>query len=148
MLTGATSFLVAAFGYVVAGAGFGALVPSITHIAMRDVPSNAAGAGSAVLNCSRQLGTATGLAIVGALGSAATAVDWGSATIGQLTHPSSYATALASGRLATVLQKIGERFRDASVGAFLYGYHVALFACVLCLVIATLIATKAFRRDS
>mgnify|MGYP001598069876 CR=1 FL=1 len=147
-LTGVTSFAVVVAGYIAAGAGCGALVPSITHVAMRDVPPNAAGAGSALLNCSRQLGTATGLAIIGALGSAATSKNWGAATAGQLTHAAFYAKTVATGRIAVVLQVIGAGFREAATSAFLCGYHVALAACVLCLLIALLIAATAFRANS
>ncbi|MGN6584815.1 MAG: MFS transporter [Rhizobiaceae bacterium] len=78
-LTPDTPFPVAAFGYLAAGAGFGALVPGITHAAMGDVPVGASGVGSAILNCSRQLGTATGLALIGALGSSVTTAWWGAA---------------------------------------------------------------------
>jgi EmrB/QacA subfamily drug resistance transporter len=68
-------FAVTAVGYALSGAGFGTLVPGITHVAMRDVPSGASGAGSGVLNASRQIGTSVGLAVLGAIGMSAAGTD-------------------------------------------------------------------------
>lgn len=143
--TAASSFLGVALGYMAAGAGYGTLVPSITHVAMRDVPPNAAGAGSAVLNCSRQLGTATGLAIIGAIGSAATIGNWEAATAGKMAHSAVAATAIASGRIDVVSRVMGESFRTAAANAFIYGYKVALVTYVLCLAAATVISVRTFR---
>lgn len=75
-----TPFPVAAIGYLIAGTGFGLLVPGVTQVAMSELPAALSGAASAVLNSSRQLGTATGLAVVGAVGAAVTArfsFEWG-----------------------------------------------------------------------
>lgn len=144
-LTGGTSFVVAAVGYVAAGLGYGALVPSITHVAMRDVPANAVGVGSAVLNCSRQLGTATGLAIIGTFGTSAASKDWGSATADRLNDPAFFTTTIATGRIDAVLKVVGANFQEAAVSAFLHGYQTALIACVVCLAIAAMISLRAFR---
>jgi EmrB/QacA subfamily drug resistance transporter len=60
-------------GYVLLGAGFGALIPVITSAAMRDVPAGFSGAASGVLNAARQAGTSAGAqigAVTRALGSA------------------------------------------------------------------------------
>ncbi|WP_425840151.1 MFS transporter [Streptomyces fractus] len=92
-LTHSTPFAVAGLGYLVAGVGFGLLVPGITHVAMHDVSASVAGAASAVLNSSRQLGTAVGLALVGAIGAAATHRSWASSRFG--------ATQAASRSIAT-----------------------------------------------
>jgi EmrB/QacA subfamily drug resistance transporter len=147
-LTTTTAFLVAAAGYVVAGVGFGALVPGITHVAMRDVPPDSVGAGSAVLNCSRQLGTATGLAMIGALGAAATTSSWASETSGQSIHAAALAMEVVSGRLELVVQALGSGFREAAIAAFVRGYHLALVACVACLLIARLVAANVFKAES
>ena len=80
VLGATTPFPVAAIGYLIAGTGFGLLVPGVTQVAMSELPAALSGAASAVLNSSRQLGTATGLAVVGAVGAAVTArfsFEWG-----------------------------------------------------------------------
>ncbi|WP_448949828.1 MFS transporter [Labrys neptuniae] len=136
-LTGVGDFRLAVLGYLLTGSGFGALVPGITHVAMRDVPQNAAGAGSAILNCARQLGTATGLAAIGALGSLATTGRWSGA--------GSQLPDVIAGRLDAITHNLGSTFGPEAATAFLDGYRVALTACALCLAIATIIAARAFR---
>jgi MFS transporter, DHA2 family, methylenomycin A resistance protein len=71
-----TPFVLTAIGYALAGAGFGLLVPGITHVAMRDVPAGVSGAASGIFNASRQVGTSVGLAVLGALGVTATISSW------------------------------------------------------------------------
>ena len=144
-LTDTAGFPMAAMGYLLAGAGFGALVPGLTHVAMRDVPPNAVGAGSAVLNCARQLGTATGLAVIGALGSVAAASRWAAyGTAGSAGSEPQLPNVIA-GRIETVVQALGDDVRHQAAAAFLHGYRVALSACVLCLAIAAVIAIRGFR---
>lgn len=63
-----TPFALTVAGYLLAGAGFGVLVPGVTHVAMRDVPAGVSGAASGVLNASRQVGTSVGLAVLGSVG--------------------------------------------------------------------------------
>lgn len=144
-LKSGTPFPVAALGYLLAGVGFGALVPAVTDVAMRDVPTDAAGAGSAMLNCSRQLGTATGLAMIGALGSFACVQSWG-ASWGPNHNFGLLSAALVSGRIDVLAQALGDRARVPAEAAFLHGYHVALIGAVLCLVAAAIVAVYAFSR--
>ncbi|HVW54919.1 MAG TPA: MFS transporter [Rhizobiaceae bacterium] len=139
-LTPDTAFPVAAFGYVAAGAGFGALVPGITHAAMSDVPVSASGVGSAILNCSRQLGTATGLALIGALGSGVTTAWW------RTVRPdAALAGDVTGGRLAVVQQALGPEAREMAASAFLAGYHAALARAAICLLLAGVLIAKACR---
>lgn len=128
-VTSTSPFMVAGVGYVLAGIGFGLLVPAITHVAMRDIARPVAGAASAVLNSSRQLGTSLGLALVGAIGAAATQHAWTSSRFGP--------TSPASGAIATGnLHGIPAHMQDAARSAFETGYHVALGVCVASLVVA------------
>lgn len=131
----------AAIGYVLSGAGFGLLVPGVTHVAMRDVPPNAAGAGSAILNCSRQLGTATGLATIGALGSAATTSRLADGIMPIPLNREALSNVI-SGR---AIETLGGNLREIAVAAFIHGYRVALTACVLCLIAAVLVSVSALR---
>jgi hypothetical protein len=63
-----TPFVLTAIGYLLTGAGFGVIVPGVTHVAMRDVPAGVSGAASGLVNASRQLGTSVGLAVLGSMG--------------------------------------------------------------------------------
>jgi EmrB/QacA subfamily drug resistance transporter len=139
-LTPDMPFAVAAFGYVAAGAGFGALVPGITHAAMSDVPPGASGVGSAILNCSRQLGTATGLAFIGALGSGITTAWW------RASRPDgALAGDVTGGRLAVVQQVLGSEAHEMAANAFLAGYHTALAAAAICLLVGGVLIAKTCR---
>jgi EmrB/QacA subfamily drug resistance transporter len=138
-LTPTTPFIVAGIGYLVAGVGFGLLVPGITHAAMRDVAGPVAGAASAVLNSSRQLGTAVGLALVGAIGAAATQHAWGSSRYGQ-TH-------VASGDIATGnLHGLPSHMQATARNAFEIGYHVALSICIAGLLVAVWLSLQALKQ--
>ncbi|WP_147425321.1 MFS transporter [Bailinhaonella thermotolerans] len=141
ILTPTTPFVAAGMGYLVTGAGFGLLVPGITHVAMRDIPGPVAGAASAVLNSSRQLGTAAGLALVGAIGAAATHHTWAGSRFGRM-HP-------ASGSIATGnLRGVPSYMETTARSAFEVGYHVALGVCVASFLVAVWISLQAFKRPT
>ena len=53
----ATPFLVTVGRLPAVRAGFGLLVPGVTHVALRDVRPEISGAASGVVNASRQVGT-------------------------------------------------------------------------------------------
>ncbi|QIY68815.1 MFS transporter [Streptomyces sp. RLB1-33] len=138
-LTPTTPFFVAGIGYLVAGVGFGLLVPGITHVAMRDVSGPVAGAASAVLNSSRQLGTAVGLALVGAIGAAVTHHTWAASRFG---HAHSASGSIATGNLHGVPSHMQATARDA----FAMGYHVALGICIASLLVAVWLSLQAFKQ--
>lgn len=138
----ATPFWLTAVGFVVSGAGFGALVPAITHVAMRDVPAGASGAASGLLNSSRQAGTSVGLAVLGSIGTGAAMASW-AARAGRF-PPLARAAArgqaqnVGGGRIAAVSRALGPAYRPPAAGAFVHGYHLAVGAGVLCLLLAAL----------
>jgi MFS family permease len=76
LITATTPFIVTAAGFLLCGAGFGLLVPGVTHVAMRDVRPETSGAASGALNASRQIGTSVGLAVLGTLGAASSTGNW------------------------------------------------------------------------
>ena len=140
-MSSTTPFVVAGLGYVLAGVGFGLLVPGITHVAMRDIVGPVAGAASAVLNSSRQLGTAVGLALVGAIGAAATQHAWTN------THPADKGPNSAS-IITGNLHGVPGHMRDAASSAFEMGYHVALGVCVASLLLAVGISLRTLRHQA
>jgi len=135
-------FPLMAVGFVLAGAGFGALVPAITHVAMRDVPAGAAGAASGLLNSSRQAGTSVGLAVLGSIGVSAATADWAAAASrfrpAIRAAASGQAQQVAGGRIAAVTRTLGPAYRAPAVAAFGHGYHLAVGAGAVCLLLAAL----------
>ena len=138
----ATPFVLTAVGFVVAGAGFGALVPAITHVAMRDVPPGASGAASGLLNSSRQAGTSVGLAVLGSIGVGAATASWAAqaSRFPPLVRAAARGQAqnVGGGRIAAVARALGPAYRPPAAGAFVHGYHLAVGAGTLCLLLAAL----------
>jgi hypothetical protein len=145
-----TPFPLTAAGYVLAGAGFGVLVPGVAHVAMRDVPAGASGAASGVVNASRQVGTSVGLAVLGSIGVTASTSRW-NAAIRQF--PASIrATAagqaqnVAGARVSAVTHTLGAAYQDAAARSFLSGYRLAVGLGAACVLAAAAIAWSGFRR--
>jgi hypothetical protein len=157
-----TPFVLTAAGYVLAGAGFGVLVPAVTHVAMRDVPPGVSGAASGVVNASRQIGTSVGLAVLGSLGVTAAVSAWHSdvarlpattrhAAVARLPDVARHAAAqqaqnVAGARIGAVTRALGPGYRDAAVRAFVHGYHLAVGTGAVCLLAAAAVALIGFRR--
>src|SRR5580692_7862530 len=75
-LTTATPFAWPAVCYILVGVGFALMVPAGSSAAMAEVPEGSSGIGSGLFNACRQIGTATGLAILGSIGAGVTLADW------------------------------------------------------------------------
>jgi MFS transporter, DHA2 family, methylenomycin A resistance protein len=123
-------FILTAIGYVLAGAGFGTMVPAVTHVAMRDVPAGVSGAASGVVNSSRQVGTSVGLAVLGSLGVTAATARW-NAALGRLPASVRAAAArqaldVAGGHVSAVAQALGPAYRAAAAQSFVHGYRLAV----------------------
>jgi MFS transporter, DHA2 family, methylenomycin A resistance protein len=144
-----TPFILTGIGYLLAGAGFGVMVPAVTHVAMRDVPAGASGAASGVVNSSRQIGTSVGLAVLGSLGVTAAASRW-NATIhrfpGSLRAAAANQTQnVAGAHISAVTQALGPAYRDAAAQSFVHGYRLAVgigAALVLAAAVTALLGLK------
>ena len=130
LLSATTSFGVAFVGYVLVGVGWGALVPGIINVAMRDVPPGVSGAASGILNAARQIGTSVGLAVLGTIGVNAAAAGWNDRSAG-VQGAAGEAQAVAGGQIAAVSHALGPAYRGDAVASFLMGYHRALFVAVV-----------------
>jgi predicted MFS family arabinose efflux permease len=144
-----TPLALTAVGYLLAGAGFGVLVPSVTHVAMRDVPAGASGAASGVVNASRQVGTSVGLAVLGSIGVTAASSDW-RATVARLPAAARPAAArqaqnVAGAHVSAVTQALGPAYREAAAQAFTHGYHLAVGVGAICVLAAAVTAFLGFR---
>ena len=71
-LTTATPFAWPAACYILVGVGFALMVPAGSSAAMAEVPEGSSGIGSGLFNACRQIGTATGLAVLGSIGAGVT----------------------------------------------------------------------------
>ena len=148
-LAATTPFAVTAVGFLLCGAGFGLLVPGVTHAAMRDVPPEASGAASSVVNASRQLGTSVGLAVLGSLGVTSAIGNW-QATARRFPAATRaealrQAQNVGGARISAVADTLGAAYRQPAAQAFADGYHVAVGAGAACLLAAAVIAVRGFR---
>jgi MFS transporter, DHA2 family, methylenomycin A resistance protein len=145
-----TPFILTAIGYILAGAGFGVLVPGVTHVAMRDVPAGVSGAASGVVNASRQVGTSVGLAVLGSLGVTAATSHW-DATIHRF--PASVRAAatkqaqnVAGAHISAVTHALGPAYQDAAAQSFVHGYRVSVGIGAACVLAAAITALLGLRR--
>jgi DHA2 family methylenomycin A resistance protein-like MFS transporter len=150
VVTTSTPFALAAFGYVLLGAGYGTLVPGITNVAMRTVPTGTSGVAAGILNASRQVGTSVGLGFVGFLGVRATSSAW-AATARRLPagdqHTASGLTqSVSSGEVGRVTSQLGTEAGQLAADSFLHGYRVAVVVCAVALLVAAATALRGLRR--
>ena len=145
-----TPFALTAVAFLLSGAAFGVLVPALTHLGMRDVPSGVSGAASAVLSASRQVGTSVGLAVLGTIGVHATIADWRarvSLFVSSVRVAArSQAQQVAGARIAAVARTLGSAYRHPAAQSFALGYHVAVGCGAGCLAVAGAIAIFCLRR--
>jgi DHA2 family methylenomycin A resistance protein-like MFS transporter len=144
-----TPFILTVIGFILVGAGAGALVPGTTHAAMSEVPPTVSGVASGLLNAGRQIGTAIGLAVLGTIGARAATSSWSAAT---RSFPASLRGAaagqtqnVAGGRVQAVTGALGGSYRDAAVHSFLSGSHLALTIAGCLLLAASIVSATRFR---
>jgi MFS transporter, DHA2 family, methylenomycin A resistance protein len=150
-LTRSSPFPVTIIGYIFFGIGTGTWIPGVANVAMRDVPAGLSGTASGIFNASRQVGTSIGLAILGAIGADTARSAWNS----HVSHLSGAArraaTAqahnVASARIGSVIQALGESQKAAAERAFSHGYEVAVLVAGCSLGVAALITIVGLRHD-
>lgn len=149
-VTTSTPFALAVLGYVLLGAGYGTLVPGITNVAMRTVPTGTSGVAAGVLNASRQVGTSVGLGFVGFLGVRAASNAWAADV--QRLPPGDQRTAtgltqsVSSGEVAHVTSRLGTQAGQLATDSFLHGYAVAIAVSAVALAVAAAVAFRGLRR--
>ncbi|KXO97224.1 Spectinomycin tetracycline efflux pump (plasmid) [Tsukamurella tyrosinosolvens] len=132
------SFSVAAAGYVFAGVGFGLIVPGVTQIAMRGIPTEATGTASALVNSSRQLGTVLGLTGIGMLGASMTRSQW-SIPVDSLRGVDTGAP------VSGLIRNLPHSLQGSASAAFAAGFEVALLTCSAALLLVSAVAWWAFQ---
>ncbi len=139
-VTTTTPFVLAAIGYVLLGAGYGALAPAVANVAMQGVAVGGSGIAAGILNTSRQVGTAVGLGIVGFLGVSTATHAW-LANVDHLPAASRHAArglaqTVAGGNVGSVTRQLGSAATAPATAAFLHGYEVAIVVCGGALLVA------------
>jgi EmrB/QacA subfamily drug resistance transporter len=142
--------------YVLVGLGYGIAVPAVVAAAADAMPPEQSGVGSGILNSSRQVGAAVGLAVLGSLSVAAVARAWAESVA---TFPADVrvrADALvqrvAGAETDSVARIVGSEAAEAAQDAFVSGLHFALWTAGVSMIVAAAIAylglrAPAARRD-
>jgi hypothetical protein len=144
LLTSTTPFSVAFLGYVLVGIGWGALVPGIVNVGMRDVPRGVVGGAAGLLNAARQIGTSVGLAVLGTIGVHTATSSWSVRSAG-LAGAAGQAQNVAAGRIDVVSGALGSQYRADAVASFVSGYHLALLVAAGSTLVAAAMAAVGLR---
>jgi MFS transporter, DHA2 family, methylenomycin A resistance protein len=136
-LTTTTPFAWPAGCYVLVGVGFALMVPAGSSAAMAEVPEGSSGIGSGVFNACRQIGTATGLAILGSIGAAVTVAHWhrdaASFSPAVQRRADQVAADVAGGQVHAAAASAGRDTLHAAVASFLQGFEIALLLAAVIL---------------
>jgi len=135
--------------YVLVGAGFGLAVPAVAAAAMDAVAGAHAGAGSGILNSSRQIGTTLGLAVLGSISVAAVSRAWDDRIAAFppaiRDHADSLVQRVAGGEGQAVGRVIGSQTTRPAFEAYLSGLHAAMWVAAACMLAAAAIAVLGLR---
>jgi EmrB/QacA subfamily drug resistance transporter len=130
--------------YALIGAGYGTATPAISATAMGAIPPTRSGAGSGVLNSSRQVGAALGLAVLGSLSVAAVTDAWNDRIPDLPADVQAQARTLdqrvAGGEGEAVAATLGEEAREPAFEAFVSGLHAALWGAGAAMLVAAALA--------
>ena len=148
-LTTATPFAWPAACYILVGVGFALMVPASSAAAMAEVPKGSSGIGSGLFNACRQIGTATGLAILGAIGAGATLAHWhrlaGSLPRAEQHRAAQLGADVAGGQVHLVAASVSQQALDPAVASFLLGFELALVLAGVILAAAGVIGFTGLR---
>ena len=129
-LNTATPFAWPAVWYVLVGVGFALMVPAGSTAAMAQVPEGSSGIGSGLFNACRQVGTATGLAILGSIGASVTLAFWRhqSAAFSPAAQrrAARVGSDVAGGQVHAVATHVSAHALNPAVDSFLHGFELAL----------------------
>ena len=125
------------------------LVPAVSSAAMSAVPADHSGVGSGILNSSRQVGAAVGLAVLGSLSVAAASRAWRASLVALPEAARARAAALvqqvAGGEAPAVAAAVGPGALTPAFDAFVAGYRVALPISGLLLLVGAAVAFTGLR---
>jgi MFS transporter, DHA2 family, methylenomycin A resistance protein len=148
-LTTATPFAWPAVCYILVGVGFALMVPAGSAAAMAGVPEGSSGIGSGLFNACRQVGTATGLAILGSIGASVTLAHWHRETAsfppaGQQQAAQAGAD-VAGGQVHAAAAHVSGHALDPAVTSFLQGFELALLLAGVILAVGGIVGFRGLR---
>jgi EmrB/QacA subfamily drug resistance transporter len=145
-----TSYLAIWPFFVMVGIGFGLAVPAVSSAAMGEVDPGHAGAGSGILNTSRQVGTAVGLAVLGSIGVAAASAAWDDRVPdlppGVQAEAATLLQRVAGGEGNAIGELIGAEAVQPALESFLAGLQVALWVTAGAALVAAAVGFLGLRR--
>src|SRR3984957_1551411 len=145
----ATPFAWPAACYILVGVGFALMVPAGSSAAMAEVPDGSSGIGSGLFNACRQIGTATGLAILGSVGTAVVLAGWhrqaGSFPPAERRRAAHAGADVAGGQVHAAAAHLSGHALDAAVASFLRGFELALLLAGTILAAAGVVAFRGLR---
>jgi MFS transporter, DHA2 family, methylenomycin A resistance protein len=121
-----SSYVAAVPSYILVGLGFGLAVPAISAVAMGAIEPEHAGVASGVLNSSRQVGAAVGLAAVGSISASIVASAWADQSASLPASAASLTTSVAGGEGQEVGAAIGPEAVVPAFEAFVSGFRAAM----------------------
>jgi hypothetical protein len=132
--------------------GYGMAVPTISSIAVSALPPERSGLAAGVLNSARQVGTALGLATLGAVGLAITRRSWAAQSAQLPTSAQAGAPDIvqdvSGGQGSVVAQQLGAAAKPLVDRAFVDGLHVALLIGGGLMLVAAVFAFIVLRRPA
>jgi hypothetical protein len=135
--------------YILVGVGFALMVPAGSSAAMAEVPEGSSGIGSGLFNACRQIGTATGLAILGAIGTGVILADWHRQARSFPPAEQRWAAwagaDIAGGQVHAAAAHLSGRALDTAVASFLHGFELALLVAGAILAAAGAVAFRGLR---
>jgi EmrB/QacA subfamily drug resistance transporter len=135
--------------YVLLGLGYGLLVPAVSSAAMGAVPSAHSGVGSGILNASRQVGAAVGLAALGSISVAAVSRAWDDRVAALPADVRREAEALvqrvAGAEDEAVGRALGQQAVEPAREAFMSGLHAGLWVAGVAMLAAAALAFVGLR---
>ena len=130
LLDSASPFIESVPSYVLVGLGYGLAVPAISAVGMRAIETAHAGVASGVLNSSRQVGSAVGLAALSSIGTTIAAREWDDkiAALSPAAHERAEALtkSVAGGESTEVADQLGSGLVGAAEAAFVSGFRAAM----------------------
>jgi MFS transporter, DHA2 family, methylenomycin A resistance protein len=118
--------------YLLLGAGFAAITPSVAAVAMSAVEAAHSGLAAGIVNAARQLGAVLGIAVFGSAAVSVAERSWNrhaghaAGGLGQ---------SVAGGQIEEVTARLGHRFDDIAANAFTSGMRAGLALAALGLLI-------------
>jgi EmrB/QacA subfamily drug resistance transporter len=129
--------------FVLLGAGLALTMPSVSAMAMSSVDPTRSGVASGVVNASRQVGGAIGIAVLGSITAKVALDNWLSSSVGSSAGAGQTVQDLVvGGQVQLIEQSAGPEAGATAADSFVQGMQASMYVgAVLCLIAAALAAT-------